>query len=36
MTSPSALQLIRQEIERLLMPRLVPFLDQRDGAAKLV
>jgi hypothetical protein len=36
MTSPSPLQLIREEIERLLTPRLVPFLDQRDGAAKLV
>src|SRR5262245_31788444 len=36
MTTPSAVQLIRQELERLLAAQLVPVLDQRDGAAKLV
>ena len=36
MTPPTALQLIRQELEKILAAQLVPLLDQRDGAVKLV
>jgi len=36
MTPPTALQLIRQELDKILAAQLVPLLDQRDGAAKLV